>query len=111
MNDLNFKNHTEEQTGPKRWSEKLSLKKDVWKKIFKSLINICKETKLKKFQFKLIHRTIATKKELYGFRIKADDECLYCGGKDLVEHSFIECMFIKLFTQQVLNWFNQVNEC
>ena len=44
-NLLNVKIHTEDQTGPKRWSEKLSLKKDVWTKIFKSLKNICKETK------------------------------------------------------------------
>ena len=78
-NLLNVKIHTEDQTGPKRWSEKLSLKKDVWTKIFKSLKNICKETKLKEFQFKLIHRTIVTKKELFRFGIKPDDECLYCG--------------------------------
>jgi len=37
---LNVKIHTEDQTGPKRWSEKLSLKMDVWTKIFKSLKNI-----------------------------------------------------------------------
>ena len=110
-NLLNAKIHTEDQTGPKRWSEKLSLKKDVKTKIFKSLKNICKETKLKEFQFKLIHRTIVTKKELFRFGIKADDECLYCGDKDSVEHSFIECMFTKLFTQKVLNWFNQANAC
>ena len=76
---LNVKIHIEDQTGPKRWSEKLSLKKDVWTKIFKSLKNICKETKLKEFQFKLIHRTIVTEKELFRFGIKADDE--YCGDK------------------------------
>lgn len=110
-NLVNAKIHTEDQTGPKRWSEKLSLKKDVRTKIFKSLKNICKETKLKEFQFKLIHRTIVTKKELFRFGIKADDECLYCGDKDSVEHSFIECMFTKLFTQKVLNWFNQANAC
>lgn len=110
-NLLNAKIHTEDQTGPKRWSEKLSLKKDVRTKIFKSLKNICKETKLKEFQFKLIHRTIVTKKELFRFGIKADDECLYCGDKDSVEHSFIECMFTKLFTQKVLNWFNQATAC
>jgi len=110
-NLLNVKIHTEDQTGPKRWSEKLSLKRDVWTKIFKSLKNICKETKLKEFQFKLIHRTIVTKKELFRFGIKADDECLYCGDKDSIEHSFIECMFTKLFTQKVLSWFNQVNAC
>ena len=95
----------------KRWSEKLSLNKDVWTRIFKSLKNICKETKLKEFQFKLIHRTIVTKKELFRFGVKTDDECLYCGDKDSIEHSFIECAFTKLFTQNVLNWFNQVNEC
>ena len=110
---LNVKIHTEDQMGPKRWSEKLSLKKDVWTKIFKSLKNICKETKLKEFQFKFIHRTIVhvTKKELFRFGIKVDNECLYCVDKDSIEHSFIECMFTKLFTQKVLIWFNEVNAC
>ena len=48
-NFLNVKIHTEDQTGHKRWSEKLSSKKDVWTRTFKSLKNICKETKLKEF--------------------------------------------------------------
>ena len=39
----------------------------------------------------------------------ANDECVYCGDRDSIEHSFIECMFTRLFTQKVLNWFNQVN--
>ena len=108
---FNVKIHTEDQTGPKRWSEKLSLNKEVWTRTFKALKNICKETKLREFQFKLIHRTIVTKKELFRFGIKTDDECLYCGDKDSIEHSFIECVFTKLFMQNVLDWFNQVNEC
>ena len=86
--------------------------KDVWTRTFKSLKNICKETKLREFQFKLIHRAIVTKKELFRFGVKTDDECLYCGDKDSIEHSFIiEGVFTKLFTQNVLDWFNQVNEC
>ena len=109
---FNVKIHTEEQTGPKHWSEKLSLNKDRWTRIFKSLKNICKETKQKEFQFtcKLIHRMIVTKKELFRFGIKTDDECLYCGHKDSIEHSFIRCVFTKMFTQNVLDWFIQVNE-
>ena len=110
-NLFNVKIHTENQTGPKRWSEKLSLNKDEWTRIFKSLKNICKETKLKEFQFKLIHGTIVTKKELFRFGIKTDDECLYCGDKDSTDHSLIEYVFTKLFTQNVLDWFNQVNGC
>ena len=108
-NLLNVKIYNEDQTGLKRWSEKLSLKKDVWTKNFKSLKNIFRETKLKEFRFKLIHRTIVTKKELFRFGIKANDECVYCRDRDSIEHSFIECMFTRLFTQKVLNWFNQVN--
>ena len=42
-NLFNVNIHTEDQTGPKRWSEKLSLNKDVWTRIFKSLKNICKK--------------------------------------------------------------------
>ena len=112
-NMLNVKIHTEDQTGPRRWREKLSLNKDVWTRTLKSLKNISKETKLREFQFKLIHRTMVTKKELFRFGIKTDDECLYiyCGDKDSIEHSFIECVFTKLFTQNLLDWFNQVNEC
>ena len=75
-NVCNVKIHTDDQMGPKYWSKKNSLNKDVWTRIFKSLKNICKETKLNELQFKLIHRTIVTKKELYRSGIKTDDECL-----------------------------------
>ena len=34
------KTHTQDQTGPKHWSENLSLTKDSWSKIFKSLKNV-----------------------------------------------------------------------
>jgi len=59
------------------------------KKIFTSLKSICKETKLKEFQFKLIHRIVVTKKELHRYGIKMDDECLYCGEKDSIDHTFL----------------------
>ena len=48
-------------------------------KIFKSLRTVCKETKLREFQFKFIHRTVVTKGELSKYGIKRDDECCFCG--------------------------------
>ena len=66
---LNAKTHNEDHTGPLRWSQNLSINSDTWGKIFKSLKNICKDTKLKEFQFKLIHRIIVTNKELFRFGI------------------------------------------
>ena len=66
---LNVKTHTAEHTGPRRWNENLSMhmNEDSWKKAFTSLKNLCKETKLREFQFKLIHRIIVTKKRAMPF--------------------------------------------
>ena len=89
----------------------LSLPKDSWSKIFKSLKNVCKDTKLKEFQFKFIHRVVITKKELFRFGITTDDECLYCGDKDSIEHTFVECPFTRTFVKKVLQWFNEANSC
>ena len=87
------KTRTHDQTGPTRWSENLSINKDSWTSIFKSLKNICKETRL------------------FKFGIKTDDECLYCGNKDSIEHTFIDCPFTESFTKKVIQWFNEANCC
>ena len=79
------------------------------KEIFNSLKNTCKETNLKKFQFKLIHRIVVTKKEVLRYGIKTDDECLYCGEHDSIDHTFNDCEFVKHFVQNVIDWFNAVN--
>ena len=80
-----MKTHTGEHTGPRIWNENLSMhmNEDSWIKAFTSLKNLCKETKLTEFQFKLIHRIIVTKKELYRFGTKPDDDCLYCREKKI----------------------------
>ena len=82
---------------------------EAWKEIFNSLKNTCKETKLKEFQFKLIHRIVVTKKELFRYGIKTDDECLYCGEHDSIDHTFNDCEFVKHFVKNVIDWFNAVN--
>ena len=108
---LNDKTHTDNQTGAKRWSKSLSLNEDSWCRIFKSLRNVCKENKLKEFHFKFIHRIIVTKRELFKFGIKEDDECTYCGQNDSIDCTFIECSFTKAFAKDVLQWFNATNAC
>ena len=59
----------------------------------------------------LIHRIVITRKELFKFGIKTDDECLYCGNKDSIEHTFIDCPFTESFTKNVIQWFNEANCC
>ena len=91
------------------WNSKTNLNENAWKKIFTALKSICKETKLKEFQFKLIHRIVVTKKELHRWGIKTDDECLYCGEKDSIDHTFLNCRFVKTFVNNVIDWFNAAN--
>ena len=75
----------------------------------KPLRTICKETKLREFQYKFIHRTVVTKGELFKYGIKPDDECCFCGEKDSVDNTFIHCSFTKSFVQKVTLWFNKTN--
>ena len=103
------KTHTGGHTGPKRWSENLSLNEEHWGKIFKSLRTVCKETKLREVQFKFIHRSVVTKGELFKYGIKPDDECCFCGEKDSIDHTFIHYSFTKSFVQKVTLWFNKTN--
>ena len=98
------KTHKGGHTGPKRWSENLSLNEEHWGKIFKSLRTVCKETKLTEFQYKFIHRTVVTKGELFKYGINPDDECCFCGKKDSIDHTFIHCSFTKSFEQKVTLW-------
>ena len=92
---LNRKIHTVSQTGPMNGNSMTRLDENAWKNIFTSLKSICKETKLKEFQFKLMHRIVVTKKELHRYGIKADDECLHCGEKNSIYHTFLNCRFVR----------------
>ena len=80
-----------------------------WQTFFKSGRKICKENKLREFQFKFLHRVVVTKKELFRFGIKQDNDCLFCGEEDSIDHTFINCQFTKSFRESVFRWFNSKN--
>ena len=71
-------------------------------------LSICKETKLKEFQLKLIRRIVVTKKELHRYGITADDECLYCGEKDSIDLTFLNCRFVQIFVNNLIDWFKVI---
>ena len=46
--------------------------------------------------------------------IKGSEICAlipYCGDKDSIEHTFIECLFTRSFAKNVIQWFNEANCC
>ena len=104
---LNEQNPTPLPTGPEKWKKPLNAEMNEWQTFFKSARKICKENKLREFQFKFLHRVVVTKKELFGFGIKQDS--LFCGEKDSIDHTFINCQFSKSFRESVFRWFNSKN--
>lgn len=65
--------------------------------------------KLKEFHFKFMHRIIVSRRELFRYGIQPDDDCIYCGEKDSIDHTFTDCVFVKKFSQEVISWFNVTN--
>ena len=104
------KTHTCQQTGSKRWEAVVKFNDQQWNDTYNSIRKICKENRLKEYHSKFIHRIIITKKELHRLGIKADDNCLYCGEQDSIDHTFRDCPFTKRIVKTCLNWFNDANE-
>ena len=48
-----------------------------WTIIFKSVQTTCRGNRVRKFHFKLIHSIVVTKKELFRFNIKSDNNYVY----------------------------------
>ena len=71
--------------------------------------SVCKDNKLREFYFKLLHRLVVTKKELFLFGKAEDTKCPYCGMNDSIIHTFHSCNWSQSFFLEVIKWFNKEN--
>ena len=63
----------------------------IRKKYFSCVKNICRDNKLRKFYFKLLHRIVVTKRELFTYGIAENAICPYCKQNDSIIHTFCNC--------------------
>ena len=68
--DFKRRNLTPLPTGSAKWKKTLNTELNEWQTFFKSARKICKENKLREFQFRFLHRIVGTKNELSRFEIK-----------------------------------------
>lgn len=52
-----------------------------------------------------MHRIIVTKREL-----QSDDDCIYCGQKPSIDHTFSDCAFVKKNSHEVIGYFKVTNK-
>ena len=63
------------------------------------------ESKLRVFQFKLLHRKLATNCFLFKIGIKSNDQCSFCKeSSETLLHLFWECSSVKSFWNEISNW-------
>ena len=50
---------------------------------------------------------MVTKWDPRRYAIKADDECPYCDEQDSIDHYFLNCRFVEIFVNNVIDWLTQ----
>lgn len=81
---------------------------DIFSLAFRSVI----DSKTRNFQFKLLHRIIATNDFLYKLDIIDDDSCTFCEVEtETLEHVFYYCHLIKDFWKRVTEWIKLKINC
>ena len=92
-----------------KWARDFQTDEASLKPFFSRVKNVCKDTKLKEFYFKLLHRIVVTKKELFLFGMEDNSKCQYCEMNDSIIHTIHNCNWSQLFFSEVIKWFNKEN--
>jgi hypothetical protein len=106
--------HTSQRpTSEKKWmeTELLQIDNDDWPNIYESAFKLTTDTKLQAFQFKITHRILACKANLYTWKIEANDICNFCKiEKDTLEHHLVTCKETLEFWNQIRRWWTSVTD-
>ena len=100
---------------PLQSQEKWLSEKDIvgnstvnWRNAYYLPFLCTRETKLRVFQFKFLHRRIATNDFLCKIGIKQVDSCSFCGETtETLVHLFWSCKHTQAFWKKLLEWMSQ----
>ena len=81
-----------------------------WKTI-NTVVNFPHDTKLRWFQYRLIHRILSTKSFLYKIKLSDSDLCSYCNKEpETLYHLFIQCEIVTDFRKQLYEHFSPLTD-
>ena len=101
--------YTTEPTGIKNWKRNYPNLFINWKVKFSFIYQSTRDTKLRDFSFRLLHKILTTKKELVKFQVANNETCIFCTNSDSIEHTFLDCIITSSFYSEALVWYNRVN--
>ena len=76
-----------------------------WPTIYSRLKNSCSNTKLKWFQYRILHRALTTNDYLYKRKVIDSDRCTFCKTeKETISHLLWDCTYTETFWKHVSEW-------
>ena len=76
-----------------------------WRSSYGLAFLCTRESKLWTFQFKFLHRRIATNSYLFKIGITSDNLCSFCKEcRETMMHLFWECIFVQAFWNGIKQW-------
>ena len=80
----------------------------TWMEIFILPIKTSRLTKLREFQFKIIHKTYASRFILSKFLDHVDENCVVCHVKNNLVHIFVSCSKVKVWWNTFIKWYKSL---
>ena len=81
-----------------------------WKRVYLLSVPTTLETKLTKFQFKILNRIVFTNEKLFRFDMAESDKCAFCQTEaESIEHLLFSCKISSVFWKHVLSWLRDNN--
>ena len=95
-------------TAEEKWVEEFPALNQIHFKNFYILpYKTVSDSKIHVFQYKLLHRILACKHNLFKWKIIDNDKCTHCNEIETIEHLFYNCSQAKSFITQIENWINR----
>ena len=87
-----------------KWNQIFSDRILIWKYLYIIPYQCTLDTKLREFQFKILHRILTTNYSLYKMSLIPSPVCSFCDNNVESRHLFVHCSFVSTFWDQILNW-------
>ena len=96
-------------TAQSKYSEKYNYQLD-WQEIYCIPFRVTVDSKSREFQFKVLHRYLATNEFLHKIGPVSSCLCTFCKREsETIEHLLIECDYSNKFWQDLIKWLNMID--
>lgn len=93
-----------------KWNRIFEIPHLNWHQIYSIPAKCCNNTKIHWFQFRILHRILATNDLLFKCNIKQDNLCSFCKKfPEKIEHLFWQCNIVMKFWEMIERWIYEKN--